>query len=112
MQAIETTYFGPTNTRGSRVVAKCQAGKVSVSWDYALSVEENHDAAAKALASKLEWLGTWLRGARADDKGNVYVRMSRARNAEECRTPPPAVCDPLDYITVLPKTESTTAANK
>lgn len=53
MQAIITKYLGPTNSRGSRIVAKCWAGKVTVPWDYRLEVRENHEAAAKALIEEL-----------------------------------------------------------
>lgn len=76
MQAIETKYLGPTNTRGSRIIVCAQVGRISVPWDYALSVDENHDAAARAFAAKWGWFGTWIRGARADGKGNVYVAIN------------------------------------
>ncbi len=55
MQAIITKYFGPTNFRGSRVVAKCEAGSIAVPYDDALNSEDNHKAAARALADKLGW---------------------------------------------------------
>lgn len=76
MQAIETKYLPATNYRGSRVKASAQAGSVTVPWDYALSVEANHDAAARTLIRKLSWFGAWVRGARVDDKGNVYVAIN------------------------------------
>lgn len=53
MQCIRTRYVGPTNTRGSRVSAQCESGRLTLPWDCALSSEENHAAAAKALAEKL-----------------------------------------------------------
>ena len=52
--AIVTKYLGPTNTRGARVKATCDAGSVTVAWDYALNEEDNHNAAARALILKLE----------------------------------------------------------
>lgn len=55
MQAITTKYHCPTNSRGSRIVAKCAAGSVQFSYDYSLSLEENHIAAAQALVQKLSW---------------------------------------------------------
>lgn len=55
MQAIITKYFGPTNSRGSRLVAKCEAGSITVPYDHALDTEGNHRAAAKALCNKLGW---------------------------------------------------------
>lgn len=55
MQAIRTKYHGPTNTRGSRISAKCGAGSISVSYDYALNIDGNHRAACDALVKKLGW---------------------------------------------------------
>lgn len=55
MQAIRTRYHGPTDTRGSRITASCEAGKLTVPYDYALDIGENHRAAALALAEKLGW---------------------------------------------------------
>jgi hypothetical protein len=55
MQAIRTRYQCPTNTRGSRVSAKCEAGQISIPWDDALNPEENHKAACNALRAKLGW---------------------------------------------------------
>lgn len=55
MQAIVTKFLGPTNFKGARVKAACEAGQIVVSWDDALNVDENHDAAAHALAHKLGW---------------------------------------------------------
>jgi hypothetical protein len=54
-QAIVTRFRGPTNHRGARIRALCDAGSITVSWDYSLGVAENHLAAAKALARKLGW---------------------------------------------------------
>lgn len=53
MQAIITTYKGPTNTRGARILARCEAGSITISWDHAQSSEGNHRAAAEALKQKL-----------------------------------------------------------
>jgi hypothetical protein len=55
MQAIRTRYHGPTNSKGSRFSAQCEAGRIYVPYDYALNSDENHEAAAKALAKKLGW---------------------------------------------------------
>lgn len=73
MQAITTKYLGPTNNRGARVKAKCQAGSVTIAWDHSKDSDENHDAAAKALAVKLGWLGVWHGGALPDATGYCYV---------------------------------------
>jgi hypothetical protein len=57
MQAIQTRYIGPTNYRGSRVVAWCEAGKLIHQWDHSLNVDQNHREAARKLADKLGWIG-------------------------------------------------------
>ena len=84
-QAIETRYLGPTNTKGGRVKATAWAGSVTVPYDHALNADENHRAAAMALAAKCAeraeqyggcgesiWSkGVWTQGGNA--KGNGYV---------------------------------------
>ncbi len=102
MQAIETKYLGPTNFRGARIKASAQAGSITIPWDHALNVEGNHDAACKALVRKWGWYGTWIRGARADSRGNVYVCMGRERDGH-IKTPHPQAVNPLDYIIVRPE---------
>jgi len=72
-QAIVTKFFGPTNTRGSRIKATCGAGSLYHSWDYSLGSDANHDAAAKALATKLGWIGAWYAGGMPNEDGNCYV---------------------------------------
>ncbi len=56
-QAIVTKYLGPTDHRGSRIKVICDAKTITVSWDHALNPEDNHTAAATALADQLGWLG-------------------------------------------------------
>ena len=56
MKAILTKYLGPTNNRGSRVKAYDECGnQVTVSWNFELGVEENHQAAAQAFVQKMGW---------------------------------------------------------
>lgn len=52
MQAIETRYFGPTNTLGSRIKASCERGSITVQWDYSLGIRDNHRAAVVRLLAK------------------------------------------------------------
>ena len=54
MQAIITKYLRPTNVRGARIKASCQATSIIVSWNDGLSPEDNHRAAADALCQKLD----------------------------------------------------------
>jgi hypothetical protein len=76
-QAIVTKFLPPTNTLGARVKVTAQAGRMTVPWDYALGMEENHRDAALAFAAKQGWrtegavLGTLPSG------GYVLVLSSR-----------------------------------
>lgn len=70
-QAIVTKYVGPTNHKGARVIAAAEAGKVTVSWDYALGVPENHALAARKLAEHYGWNGVWVGGSL--NNGYVFV---------------------------------------
>ena len=75
-QAITTKFLGPTDYRGSRIKATAQAGSVTVPYDHALGIDENHTEAALALARKYDWIraGWRLEGAGLPDgTGNAYV---------------------------------------
>lgn len=72
-QAIVTKYLGPTNHRAARVKASAQAGSVTVSWDHALGISENHIAAAKAFAEKYQWVGSWVGGGLPNNEGYCFV---------------------------------------
>lgn len=52
MQAILTKYHGPTNTRGARISARCQRGRISVSYNSEWNDEENHKHAACVLCDR------------------------------------------------------------
>lgn len=79
MQAIVTKYLGPTNYRGARVKATCEAGTMTIPWDDALDVEGNHDKAATCLAWKFGWLDsfTLASGGLPSREGNAYVLINR-----------------------------------
>lgn len=53
MQAIQTKYLGPTNTRGSRIKAACWLANITVPFDHALDVDGNHSNAINALVGKI-----------------------------------------------------------
>lgn len=84
MQAIETKFLGPTNTKGARIKASAQAGSVTIPFDYESWVEHAHDLAAIALITKLARWGVWARGSQADGTGSVYVCISRSRDIRTC----------------------------
>lgn len=55
MQAIVTKYIGPTDTKGARIKATCDAGSITVPYPYELSGADVHANAAMALVRKLGW---------------------------------------------------------
>ncbi len=80
MQAITTKFFGPTNSRGARYQAKCDAGTLTLGCEFALNSEQNHERVARALIAKLGWFhsdargdhyGEWFGGGTKD--GYVFV---------------------------------------
>lgn len=72
MKAITTEFFGPTNTRGSRIVARdSDNNRVSIGYPHELSGSNAHAMAAIALCSKMNWHGTLVCG--ATKKGYVFV---------------------------------------
>lgn len=55
MQAIQTKYLCPTNTKGSRIKATCAAGSVTIDYPHELSGMDCHAKAAYALLAKMHW---------------------------------------------------------
>jgi hypothetical protein len=49
MNAIKTKYLGPTNTRGARIKASCDAGSVTCPWEDAEDARRNHYLAVRDL---------------------------------------------------------------
>jgi hypothetical protein len=73
MQTITTKYVGPSNVKGSRIIATASGNKTRaiVSYDNALNSEDAHKQAVLALAGKLEWHGELIGGHTKD--GLVWV---------------------------------------
>jgi hypothetical protein len=78
MQAIETKYLGPTDHRGSRVKATAEAGSLTISWDDALDVRENHARAALEAIRRWGWSGRWVGGSLAG-RGYAFVCVPGSR---------------------------------
>ena len=56
MKAIKTTYLGPTNFRGARIVATdCDKNRIVLPYQDMLGSDENHERAARALCEKMNW---------------------------------------------------------
>lgn len=71
-QSIETHYVGPTNHRGSRIIAKTPgARRITHAWNYEINEDANHYAAAEALRAKLDWPSIKAGGSTA--KGYVFL---------------------------------------
>lgn len=80
-KAITTQYFGPTNYKGSRIKATDLDGNsVTVSYNHALNGDQNHVAAAKALATKMGWNGRYFGGALK--RGYAFVNVGTGTNPE------------------------------
>ena len=87
MQTIITKYLGPTNHHGSRIKARQSASyagapkSITIGWDYSLSTEQNHRAAAMAFAAKMNWAGDWVGG----DNGSTGYSFVNASAAHDQR---------------------------
>ena len=55
MQAIQTRYLSPTNSRGARIKAWAAAGSITIPYPHELSGQACHRKAAEALAAKCQW---------------------------------------------------------
>lgn len=72
MKAIVTKYHGPTDTRGSRIVATDSDGnRASIPYPHELSGEACHKKAADALCAKMGWSGELIGGGLKN--GYVFV---------------------------------------
>ena len=79
---ITTKFFGPTNSKGSRVQVKTWMKTHYVSWDHALNSEENHSVAVAHVVYELnkergrDSLASWSivgGGMMPDDSGYGFV---------------------------------------
>ncbi len=79
MQAITVRFRGPTNHNGARLIARCEAGRLTVGWDYALNHEDNYVQAASALVQKLGWANReWTHASLpGENAGYVFVPVFR-----------------------------------
>jgi hypothetical protein len=80
MKAIMVKYFGPTNTRPSRMKATdCDGNSATVSYHHGLVPEDNAKAAARALVEKMGWGGEWVGG--SVGRTTVFVHLTGANGA-------------------------------
>ena len=70
MQAIRTKYLPATHTKPSRIKAECEAGTITISYDYSLNIDQLHQKAAYMLLEKLKWAPEFIHT--GSFKGNYY----------------------------------------
>jgi len=76
MKAIRTRYSGPTDTRGSRFTATDSDGnRVTISYDYSLNADANHEKAAYSLMRKMGWGNQLIGGGFGHDQYWVMVTV-------------------------------------
>jgi len=80
-QAILTKYLGPTNFLGSRIKATASAGSITVSYDHALSTEENHRHAARMLQQKFQWDCDLVAG--WNEHTGVFVQVEKKKRGRK-----------------------------
>ncbi len=91
-QAIVTKYHGATDTRGARVSATAERGRISIPFPYECGITEAHECARAALVAKFTaedlkrngtpealnpWAGRWVVGG-LPRRGYVFVRVLEA----------------------------------
>jgi len=56
-RVIRTRFVGPTDFRGSRIIADAgdSTSRVTLGYDHALARDENHVAGARAVVDKMGW---------------------------------------------------------
>jgi hypothetical protein len=79
MQAIFTRYVAPGNVRGSRIKARAWDKSITLEWDDGLNSDENHIAAARALADKMNWAAEWVMGGMRDGSC-VFVGVDKFKS--------------------------------
>lgn len=73
MKAITVTYHGPTNFKGSRLIASDRDGnRAQVSYRSELNHDDNFRFAAIALCKKMNWDGKLVHGSLGSNS-DVFV---------------------------------------
>lgn len=80
MQAIQTRYLKPTDTKGSRIKAWAAAGSITIGYPHELSGQACHRKAAEALAAKFGW-DTELLGGQLENGDYAFVFVNELSKA-------------------------------
>jgi hypothetical protein len=87
-QAITTAFLAPTNTKGPRIKAFCDAGSLTIDFpDFPEndSLTAAHTQVAMDLAQKLGWVGTWVIGSSKNARGYVFSMIDQDSKAFEIK---------------------------
>lgn len=84
MKAITVKYHGPSEVRGSRLIARDMDGNTFTldEFDH-LSREDRYRAAAAGLCRKMGWTGTLAHGGTKDAEVFVFVTAAHHFEVEE-----------------------------
>lgn len=75
MKAIRTRYKGPTNFKGSRIIASDGDGnRITIPYDSSLDSGEAHRKGAEALCAKMCWEGEMVSGSLGPDYVFVFLK--------------------------------------
>jgi hypothetical protein len=80
MQAIQTKYIGPSNTKGSRISVTAMGNKnrIYVPYDHEHDEHKMHEVAMKKFLDKYDWpKGKWAQG--GTENGYVFVHVASKR---------------------------------
>ena len=73
MKAIKTTFKGPTNTKGSRIIATDgDRNKIIIPYPHELNTEDAHRLAATRLCAKMNWSGELITGWLKNEAVHVF----------------------------------------
>ncbi len=100
MKAIRTRYKGPTDFKGSRIIASDEDGnRITIGYDDALGTENAHKAAAVALCEKMNWAQDMIGGSLKDGYVFVFTRndIRGAAKINEYRTCRNCGATPMDH---------------
>lgn len=81
MQAIRTQYKGPTNTRGSRIIATSYKLRTVMPYDHELDLDTNHERAAILHAAKAWTSDVILKAGTLPDGSQAHIIIARRGEA-------------------------------
>jgi hypothetical protein len=78
--AIRCWFYGPTDSRGSRVrvarmdcVPSADPNRITVGWDHGVNPSENYRLAVAEYVQRAGWFGSWSVGGTIDGAVAVFV---------------------------------------